>query len=112
MFKNKEYILTIYREGGFSRAAEKLYVSQPSLSASVKRIEERVGAPIFDRTTTPISLTDVGKRYVDYALEIEEREQDLERYIADSRDLLTGTLKIGGSSLFAAYVLPDRKSVV
>ena len=106
MFKNKEYVLAIYREGGFSKAAEKLYISQPSLSASVKRIEQRLAAPIFDRTTTPISLTDVGKRYVDYALEIEEREMDLERYISDSSALLTGTLKIGGSSLFSAYVLP------
>ena len=61
MFKNKEYILTVYKEGGFTNAAEKLFVSQPSLSASVKRIEEKVTAQIFDRSTTPVSLTEVGK---------------------------------------------------
>lgn len=110
MFKNKEYILAIYREGGFSKAAEKLYVSQPSLSASVKRIEEKLTAPIFDRSTNPISLTDVGRRYVKDALEIEEKEKDLQSYISDSRSLLTGTVRIGGSSLFAAYVLPTMIS--
>ena len=110
MFKNKEYVLAIYREGGFSKAAEKLYVSQPSLSSSVKRIEEKLTAPIFDRTTNPVTLTDVGRRYVQAAIEIEEKEKDLQSYISDSRSLLTGTVRIGGSSLFAAYVLPTMIS--
>ncbi|MEE1042732.1 MAG: LysR family transcriptional regulator, partial [Clostridia bacterium] len=83
MFSNKEYILTIYNEGSFSKAANKLYISQPSLSASVKRIEEKVSVPLFDRSTTPISLTEAGQEYVKYALEIKEREQDFERYISD-----------------------------
>ena len=41
MFTNKHYILAVYNEGSFSKAAEKLYISQPSLSASIKRIEEK-----------------------------------------------------------------------
>ena len=110
MFKNKEYVLTVYKEGGFTNAAEKLFVSQPSLSASVKRIEEKVTAQIFDRSTTPVSLTEVGKEYVKYALEIEEKEKDFERYISDHSNLLTGKIRIGGSSFFSSFVLPKMIS--
>ena len=110
MFKNKEYIMAIVREGGFSRAAEKLYVSQPSLSATVKRIEEKISLPIFDRTTTPISLTEAGREYVRYATEIERMERDFERYIADRVNLSVGEVRIGGSSLFSSFLLPSMIS--
>lgn len=110
MFKNKEYILAIVREGGFSKAAEKLYISQPSLSASVKRIEEKISLPIFDRTTTPIGLTEAGKEYVAHALEMERMEEDFERYISDCINLSVGEVKIGGSSLFSSFMLPKMIS--
>lgn len=106
MFRNKEYILTIYQEGGFTKAAEKLFVSQPSLSASVKRIEEKIGAPIFDRSSSPISLTEVGEEYVKYALSIEEKERNFATYMSDHTNLLTGKIRIGGSSFFSSFVLP------
>ena len=105
MFRNKEYILTIYQEGGFTKAAEKLFVSQPSLSASVKRIEEKIGAPIFDRSTNPISLTEVGEEYVKCALNIEEKERNFATYMSDHTNLLTGKLRRGGSSFFSSFVL-------
>ncbi|MBO5879246.1 MAG: LysR family transcriptional regulator [Clostridia bacterium] len=110
MFKNKEYVLAIVNEGGFSKAAEKLYISQPSLSATIKRIEEKLTAPIFDRTTTPITLTEIGKEYVNHALEIERMERDFERYISDCVNLSAGEVKIGGSSLFSSFMLPEMIS--
>ena len=111
MFKSKEYILAIVREGGFSRAAEKLYISQPSLSATVKRVEERLSMPIFDRSTAPITLTEVGKEYVRRAMEIEEVERDFELYISDRTGLSVGEVRIGGSSLFSSSVLPRMIAV-
>ena len=110
MFKNKEYVLAIVREGSFSKAAEKLYISQPSLSATVKRIEEKTALPIFDRTTTPISLTETGREYVSHALEMERLEEDFERYISDCINLSVGEVKIGGSSLFSSFMLPKMIS--
>ncbi len=107
MFRNKEYVLTIVREGGFSKAAEKLYISQPALSATIKRIEEKLTVPIFDRTTSPISLTEVGKEYVKQAYEIERMEEDLARYINDRVNFSVGEIKIGASSLFSAFLLPS-----
>lgn len=106
MFTNKEYVLAIYREGSFSKAAERLYISQPSLSASIKRIESKLTVPIFNRSTNPVSLTEAGKEYVRYALEIEEKEQDFEKYIADRTGMLAGNIRIGGSSLFSSFMLP------
>ena len=110
MFKNREYVLAVIREGGFSKAAEKLYISQPSLSATVRRIEEKLTVPIFDRSTTPITLTDAGREYVRYANEINRMERDLERYISDRANLCAGEVKIGASSLFSSFLLPQMIS--
>jgi DNA-binding transcriptional LysR family regulator len=106
MFRNKEYILSVYREGGFTKAAEKLFVSQPSLSASIKRIEDKIGAPIFDRSSNPITLTEVGKEYVNYALSIQEKESDFATYISDHANLKACKIGIGGTSFFSSYILP------
>ncbi len=106
MFINKHYIITIYKEGSFSKAAQRLYISQPSLSASVKRIEDKVSLPLFDRSTTPISLTEAGREYIRCALEIEEKELCFERYISDCTNTVSGSVKLGGTSLFSSFLLP------
>lgn len=110
MFTNKHYILAIWKEGSFSKAAESLFISQPSLSASVKRIEDKISMPIFNRSTSPVTLTEAGKEYVRYALKIEEKEKDFERYIYDTTNLLTGSVRLGGSSLFSSFMLPSMIS--
>ncbi|MBQ7368484.1 MAG: LysR family transcriptional regulator [Clostridia bacterium] len=107
MFRHKDYIMTIYETGGFTKAAEKLFVSQPSLSATVKRVEDKIGAPIFNRSTMPITLTETGREYMKYALQIKEIEEDFERYAADYGSLSTGKLRIGGSSFFSSFILPE-----
>ena len=61
MTNYKEYIYAVYREKGFSKAAQKLYVSQPWLSATIKKAEQELGLPLFDRSTNPISLTEAGR---------------------------------------------------
>ena len=106
MFTNKHYIVAVYEEGSFSKAAQRLYISQPSLSASVKRIEDRISLPLFDRSTSPVTLTEVGQEYIRYALEIEEKECSFEKYISDCTNTVSGSVKIGGSSLFSSFMLP------
>ena len=59
-FSRKELVYTVYQEGSISKAAQKLFVSQPSLSVMIQRIEEEVGVPLFDRTSKPIRLTEAG----------------------------------------------------
>lgn len=62
MFSNMRYIYKIYKEGSFSKAAKDLYISQPSLSATVKKVEQKIGMPLFERSTNPIQLTECGKQ--------------------------------------------------
>ena len=52
------------QEGSFQKAAEKLFISQPSISASVRRVEERIGSQIFDRSMKPLGLTECGRQYI------------------------------------------------
>ncbi len=107
MFKWKNYVLEIYKEKSFSKAAQNLYISQPSLSATVKKLEEKLGAPIFDRSTSPLRLTAMGEVYVEAAEEIVKIEKRVENYINDLNTLHSGNLSIGASNVFAAYALPS-----
>ena len=57
MFQGMEYVYQVYKDKSFSKAAANLFISQPSLSANVKRVEKKVGFPIFERSTKPLSLS-------------------------------------------------------
>lgn len=106
MFSSMHYIYEVYKERSFSKAAVNLYISQPSLSATVKKVEERIGAPIFDRSVNPIQLTECGRHYIKAIEEIMDIQNRFENYITNLNELKTGQLAIGGSNLFASYVLP------
>ena len=103
----EKYVYEVYKERSFTKAAQNLYISQPSLSARIKKIEEIIGEPLFDRSTTPLQLTEVGKVYIEAAEEITQIEQRVENYINDLAGLKTGNLAVGASTLFAAYVVPS-----
>ena len=107
MFTWRKYVYEVYKERSFTKAAQNLYISQPSLSARIKKIEEIIGEPLFDRSTTPLQLTEVGKVYIEAAEEITQIEQRVENYINDLAGLKTGNLAVGASTLFAAYVVPS-----
>ena len=106
MFTWKNYVLEVYKEKSFSKAAQNLYISQPSLSARIKKIEERIGAPVFDRSTSPLKLTETGKIYIEAAEEILRIEQNVENSINNLNTLRSGHLSMGASNIFAAYALP------
>ena len=64
--RNPEYFLTVVAEGNISRAAEKLYISQPSLSQHIAKLEEALGVKLLDRSQTPLALTSAGELYRNY----------------------------------------------
>ena len=103
MFQGMEYIYTVYQEKSFSKAARKLFISQPSLSATVKRVEEHIGYPIFDRSTKPLTLTEFGKRYISSVEQIICVEHEFSSFMNDWGGLKTGKLVLGGSSLFSSW---------
>lgn len=106
MFHSMNYIYEVYKEKSFSRAAAKLYISQPSLSAAVKKTEARIGAPIFDRSVSPIQLTECGRHYIQTIEKIMDIQNQFKNYLNDSHELKAGQIAIGGSNLFASYILP------
>jgi DNA-binding transcriptional LysR family regulator len=76
-----EYVLTIPREGSITAASRKLYVSQPSLSQTIKLIERNLGAEIFNRRTEPISMTPAGEMYIEAAQKVLAIEEALRQEI-------------------------------
>lgn len=107
MFQGMEYVYAVYQEKSFSKAAQKLFISQPSLSAAVKRVEQKVGYPIFDRSTKPLSLTECGEKYISAVEKIMAVENGFVDFINDWGELKTGSLVLGGSSLFSSWILPQ-----
>ena len=62
--QNNDYIFEVYREKSFTKAANKLFISQPALSAAIKKIEKNIGHELFDRSSNPIKLTEAGEIYI------------------------------------------------
>ena len=106
MFDYKEYICAISEEKSFSKAAQKLYVSQPWLSSVVKKVEKEIETPLFDRTTSPISLTEAGAYYVEQARRVMEIEEETRQHFRRLRSQADTGLNIGSSMFFCTYVLP------
>ena len=99
------YAYQVYLDGSFSAAADHLYMSQPALSLAIKRVEDTIGAELFDRSHRPLTLTEAGEAYIDTLRHIRYLEEDLSRRIEDLRGLQTGTLRLGGTHFLNCYLL-------
>ena len=107
MNRNQECILTIFEEGSFSKAADRLFVSQPALSIIVKKTEEELGISLFNRNSKPIKLTAAGEYYIEYIRKLQTAEEELAEQLNGLREQEAGTLNIGGSNFFCSYKLPE-----
>lgn len=99
------YVLAVAELQSFSKAAERLYVTQPSLSQYIQKLETQLGMQLFDRSITPIRLTEAGRAFVECAEQIQSIELTLQNRLADIRDVRAGSLKIGASSFRASCLL-------
>ena len=106
-FNRKDLIYTVYQEKSISKAAQKLFVSQPSLSIMIRKIEEEVGVPLFDRTSKPIRLTEAGMEYIKATEAILHIEKAFDNYVNAANELMTGSLTVGGNQLLSSLVLPS-----
>lgn len=107
MQQDLEYIYQVYQDKNFTKAAEKLYISQPALSMAIKKIEDQIGMPLFDRSARPLKLTAAGEAYIEHINQIRFLESELELQLQDIRNAGTGHICIGGSHYLNAYILPD-----
>ena len=109
--KHANYVLTALREGSFTAAAKKLYVSQPSLSQTIKQIEQNLGAIIFDRSGESLTLTYAGQKYVEAMQQVMMINTNLINEIEDMKEETHGRMRLGisvqrGMNLLP-YVIPE-----
>ncbi|MBS1201432.1 MAG: hypothetical protein H6R27_2110 [Proteobacteria bacterium] len=104
--RDLQYLVALAETGHFGEAAERCHVSQPTLSAQVKKLEEYLGVQLFERQPRKVSLTDVGRRIVERARLIVQQAEDIRGVARASRDPLTGKLRIGLIPTIAPYLLP------
>lgn len=103
---SQKYVYTVWKKKSFSKAAKCLYVSQPSLSSTVAKLEGELGFQIFDRSTHPITITAKGRIYLNYLQEVYEAETQLKNRLDAANDMEQGSLTVGGNIAFAQFVFP------
>ena len=104
--KQDETFLAIAQAGSVSKAAQGLYLSQPAVSRSLKRLEEDLGIQLFDREAAPLRLTQAGERYLRYVRENQERERRLRQDLAQLEREPSGTVRVGLNFWRSSLVLP------
>ena len=100
-----QVFLTVATEKSFSRAAEKLYRTQPAVSLAVQRLEQELGEKLIDRSGKDLILTDAGRSVLDYARRFQSLQQELDNSLAELRDNSAGRLTIGANESTALYLL-------
>ena len=100
------YVYKVYTAKSVSKAAKELYISQPALSAAIRRAEQELGAPIFNRKTLPFTLTPAGKVYMEAVEQVRRIEKQMEERIRGIREVKKGTLRIGTGKHLSYFVVP------
>ena len=101
-----EYILVVARHGHFGRAADACNVTQPTLSAMIGKLEEEIGAKLFDRNRQPICPTPVGEKIVLRAREVLSQAESIKDIVKEEQQSLGGTFRLGILPTIAPYLLP------
>ncbi|MHC8366862.1 transcriptional regulator CynR [Pseudomonas sp. ZT5P21] len=105
LLRHLRYLLAVADHGGFTRAAEVLHVSQPTLSQQIRQLEETLGVSLFDRTSRTVRPTDAGLAYIECARRVLVELAAGKRALHDVKDLSRGTLRLAMAPTFMAYVL-------
>ncbi|MFI6769350.1 transcriptional regulator CynR [Streptomyces sp. NPDC050355] len=103
--RHLRYLLAVAEHGSFTRAAEDLHISQPTLSQQVKQLERTVGVQLLDRTGRTVRLTDAGEVYVHHAQRALRDLAAAERAVLDVSDLSRGHLRLAATPTFTAYLI-------
>jgi len=101
------YIVAVANERSFGRAAQKCFVSQPALSVAIAKLEDELGAQLFERGKTEVTVTPVGARIVEQAQKVLEETALIREIAQRGRNQLQGLLRLGVIYTVAPYLLPD-----
>jgi LysR family cyn operon transcriptional activator len=105
LLRHLRYLLAVADHGGFTRAAEVLHVSQPTLSQQIRQLEETLGVSLFDRTSRTVRPTDAGAAYIECARRVLVELAAGKRALHDVKDLSRGTLRLAMTPTFMAYLV-------
>jgi DNA-binding transcriptional LysR family regulator len=101
-----EFFVAVVEEGSFSKAAERVYRTQPAVSIAIRRLEEEVGAPLLERSQKTPRLTEAGELVYDYAKRILSLRDQARETVAELRTLERGRVRIGANESTSLYLLP------
>ena len=104
---NNDYFITIVESGSLQQAADKLFVSQPSLSQYIKRLEDKLGVRLFDRGYSPMKLTYAGEYYYSYVLQQKQMDFNIIKTLQDIKKEKIGRIRLGVALWRSACLLPD-----
>lgn len=105
-FNQLRYVCAIAETGSFSRAAERCHVAQPSLSQQVLKLEEDLGAKLFDRLGRSVRLTEAGRAFVPHARSILHQMEAARAGVEDKRTDVRGSVSVGVIPTIAPYIMP------
>jgi len=105
--RDLRYLVAVADLRHFGHAAEACFVSQPTLSGQIKKLEEQLGVILFERTPRSVELTPIGARIIEQARQILEEVADMESLARSAHDPLAGPLHIGAIHTISPYVMPE-----
>ncbi|MDE3253103.1 MAG: LysR family transcriptional regulator [Bacteroidota bacterium] len=105
-FVQLQYIIAVDTFRHFASAAHHCFVSQPTLSMQIQKVEEELGVKIFDRSKQPVIPTELGRELIDQARKILAEKNELDELVQRKKGVVTGELKIGIIPTLAPYLLP------
>jgi LysR family hydrogen peroxide-inducible transcriptional activator len=100
------YVVTLARERHFGHAAERCHVSQPTLSVAVKKLEEELGIPLFERSKSSIRVTETGQRIIEQAQRVLDQVGVIKDMAQDGKNQLNTPLKVGAIYTIGPYLFP------
>jgi LysR family transcriptional regulator, hydrogen peroxide-inducible genes activator len=101
-----EYIVAVDTYRHFGRASEACFITQPTLSMQIKKLEEELEIIVFDRSRQPLIPTDVGQRIINQARVILKQSEEIDNIVKEHKNQVTGLLRIGIIPTLAPYLLP------
>jgi LysR family hydrogen peroxide-inducible transcriptional activator len=105
--RDLEYLVAVDEEGHFNRAAERCFVSQPTLSGQLKKLEEQLGVRLIERSTRRVVMTDVGRAVAAQARRVLSASRGIREIAESFHDPMAGDLQVGLIPTLAPYLLPQ-----
>lgn len=104
--RDLKYLIAVAETHHFGRAAERCFVSQPTLSGQIKKLEEELGVTLFERTSRSVEITPVGSTILEHARQMMEQADAIRQLACAYQDPLAGPLRIGVIPTLSPYLMP------